>query len=399
MLSLSMIVRNEATRIEACLRSVQGFVDEAVLLDTGSGDDTAAIARRCGASVHEHPWPGDFAPARNLALAQVRGDWVLVLDADERLLPEARGELQRLMAQSDLLLINLLRFEAGAAQSPYSLVSRLFRRHPALHWSGAYHAMVDDSVSALLAREPHWRIADCPIPAIHHEGYRSEALADGRKARLLRQAMERELSLRPGDPYACAKLGALEVQEGQQARGIALLEQGLAHCAAEAQPLRYELLLHLALARGRQGETAAASERLYRQALAIPQQERLRLGARLNLAALLLQRGSLEEAEAQCRQALAAAPEVALAWYNLGLVLRRRGALAEAITAYERAIALNPASAASHQNLAVAQLMAGEINAARRSFQQAIRLLEQQGQPAAAADLERQAGALVKLDA
>ena len=63
MLSLSMIMRNEAERLERCLASVAGFVDEMVLLDTGSSDATIAIAQSCGAVVHQLPWPGDFAPA------------------------------------------------------------------------------------------------------------------------------------------------------------------------------------------------------------------------------------------------------------------------------------------------------------------------------------------------
>jgi len=93
MLSLSMIVRDEAERLVACLESVAGFVQEMVVLDTGSSDDTVAIARQQGATVHELPWPGDFAPARNAAMQLVHGDWVLVLDADEQLLPEARPDL------------------------------------------------------------------------------------------------------------------------------------------------------------------------------------------------------------------------------------------------------------------------------------------------------------------
>jgi len=70
-----MIVRDEAERLAACLTSVQGFVDEQVVVDTGSRDATAAIARQHGATVHTIPWPGDFAPARNLALGWVNGDW------------------------------------------------------------------------------------------------------------------------------------------------------------------------------------------------------------------------------------------------------------------------------------------------------------------------------------
>jgi tetratricopeptide (TPR) repeat protein len=396
MLSLSMIVRDEAAQIEDCLRSVKGFVDEMVVVDTGSTDNTVALAEAMGARVERIAWPGDFAPARNQALQWVQGDWVLVLDADERLRPEAMAPLRALMAQPDVLLINLLRHEQGAVQSPYSNVSRLFRRHPAIRWSRAYHSMVDDSVAELLNQESHWRIADCPEPALLHDGYRPELLAKGNKAQRLRQAMEAELQEHPGDPYACAKLGSLEVAEGNLERGLALLHEGLAQCPSEAHPERYELLLHLALAEAlRDPPTGAA---LYRQALALPLAPRLSLAARLNLAALLLQQGQVEEAEQHCQRATASAPEIGLGWYNLGLIRRRQGDLAGALEAYREAKRLSPEHAETHQNLAVALLLGGDIEGARRGFRDAIALLSQQGRNAEASQLRQQAGAMVKLE-
>jgi tetratricopeptide (TPR) repeat protein len=397
MLSLSMIVRDEAAQIEDCLRSVQGFADEMVVVDTGSSDDTVARAQALGARVEQIPWPGDFAPARNQALQWVSGDWVLVLDADERLRPEAWAPLRALMAQPDVLLINLLRHERGAAQSPYSNVSRLFRRHPAIQWSRAYHSMVDDSVAELLQREPHWRIADCPEPALLHDGYRPELLAQGNKAQRLRAAMEAELERRPGDPYACAKLGSLEVAEGNRERGIALLQQGLEQCPDSAHPERYELLLHLALAQG--AAPTPAADALYRQALALPLAPRLTLAARLNLAAQLLERGELQEAEALCQRATAVAPEIGLGWYNLGLIRRRQGDLAGALEAYREARRVQPDHPETHQNLAVALLLGGDIEGARASFRQAIALLGAQGRGDEARRLRQQAGELVKLEA
>ncbi|MBM5796202.1 MAG: glycosyltransferase [Cyanobacteria bacterium M_surface_7_m2_037] len=396
MLSLSMIVRDEAAQIEDCLRSVQGFVDEMVVVDTGSTDNTVALAKALGARVEQIDWPGDFAPARNQALQWVSGDWVLVLDADERLRPEAMGPLRALMAQPDVLLINLLRHERGAVQSPYSNVSRLFRRHPAIRWSRAYHSMVDDSVADLLQQESHWRIADCPEPALLHDGYRPELLAQGNKPQRLREAMEAELLERPGDPYACAKLGSLEVAEGNLERGTTLLRQGLEQCPADAHPERYELLLHLALAEA--GRDPAAAVALYREALALPLAARLSLAARLNLAALLLQLGQAQEAETLCQRATAAAPEISLGWYNLGLIRRRLGDIAGALEAYREARRLQPDHPETHQNLAVALLLGGDIDGARSSFRQAIDLLNQQGRSGEAAQLRQQAGAMVKLE-
>ena len=397
MLSLSMIVRDEAERLAACLRSVQGFVDEMVVVDTGSSDDTVAIAEGLGATVHRIDWPGDFAPARNQALQWVSGDWVLVLDADEQLRPEARETLRQLMEQPELLLVNLLRQELGALQSPYSNVSRLFRRHPAIRWSRAYHSLVDDSVAELLQREPHWRIADCSTPALLHDGYRPELLSAGNKAARLRAAMEVELLARPDDPYACAKLGSLEVAEGQAQRGIALLRRGLQHCPAGAHPERYELLLHLAMAEAEREPAAAIA--LYRQALVTPLAPRLTLAARLNLAALLLHQDQLEDAEELCRQATTVAPEIGLGWFNLGVIRRRRGDLGGALEAYRQAAALSPDHAETQQNLAVALLLGGDIIGARQGFRQAIQLLLLQGRRDEAEQLRQQAGALVKLEA
>jgi tetratricopeptide (TPR) repeat protein len=395
-LSLSMIVRDEADTLGACLASVRGFVDEMVVVDTGSEDDTVAIARAAGAVVHHLPWPGDFAAARNAALEWVSGDWVLVLDGDERLRPEAMAPLRQAMAQPDGLLITLLRQECGALQSPYSSVSRLFRRHPAIAWNRSYHALVDDSVEALLAREPHWRLLHCPEPALLHEGYRPERIVRGAKARRLREAMEAELRRCPTDPYTCAKLGGLEISGGHPGRGIALLQRGLAHCPAEAHPERFELLLHLALAQSKADPRAAQA--LYREALALPLDPRLTLAARLNLAALLRENGDPREAVALAREATRIAPELPHGWLHLGLSLRRAGDPASAAAAYRQALAVEPTRGETHQNLAVALLLMGDVLGARQHFREAIRLLRAQGRPEEAEALRSRAAGLVTLE-
>src|SRR5258706_14100820 len=80
-----MIVKDEAARLPGCLDSVSGVVDEIVIVDTGSTDDSVALARARGARVERWTWRDDFSAARNESLRHARGDWALVLDADERL--------------------------------------------------------------------------------------------------------------------------------------------------------------------------------------------------------------------------------------------------------------------------------------------------------------------------
>ncbi|HWU96100.1 MAG TPA: glycosyltransferase family 2 protein, partial [Sphingomonas sp.] len=82
-LALVMIVRDEERCLARCLESARAHVDRMIVVDTGSTDDTVAIAERCGAAVHHFPWCDDFAAARNAALDLSDADWNLVLDADQ----------------------------------------------------------------------------------------------------------------------------------------------------------------------------------------------------------------------------------------------------------------------------------------------------------------------------
>ena len=99
LLSVTIITKNEAHRIERCLRSV-AFADECVVLDSGSTDDTVAIARRCGARVETSAdWPG-FGPQKNRALDLATGEWVFSLDADEEVTPALRDAILAVVRSS-----------------------------------------------------------------------------------------------------------------------------------------------------------------------------------------------------------------------------------------------------------------------------------------------------------
>lgn len=82
-LSLAMIVKNEDQVLGRILAQARSFCDELIIVDTGSTDGTAELARSCGAAVHHFDWIDDFAAARNFAFAQCTGDWIIWLDADD----------------------------------------------------------------------------------------------------------------------------------------------------------------------------------------------------------------------------------------------------------------------------------------------------------------------------
>ena len=131
-LSVSMIVRNEETFIEGCLQSVADLADEIVVVDTGSTDRTLSIVEQFRAKVVHIAWTDDFSAARNESLRHCSGDWILYLDADERVTPEACSEIRRVIARRDAAAFYcLLRSEEKLPDGVvHSLASypRLFRR-------------------------------------------------------------------------------------------------------------------------------------------------------------------------------------------------------------------------------------------------------------------------------
>lgn len=97
-LSVILITKNEAHNIEACLRSID-FADEIIIVDSGSTDKTITLAKQFSTAVIETAdWPG-FGPQKNRALAQAKGEWILSIDADERVTPELKAEILNVIQQ------------------------------------------------------------------------------------------------------------------------------------------------------------------------------------------------------------------------------------------------------------------------------------------------------------
>lgn len=155
-LSVVIITRNEADAIRNCLESVR-FADQIVVLDSGSSDGTPEICRSLGAEVFESAeWPG-FGPQKNRAIARASGDWVLSLDADERVTPELRAEIERALAapQADAYRVPrlsryLTRYMRHSGWHP-DYVTRLFRRGRARFSDDLVHErlIVDGSIATL----------------------------------------------------------------------------------------------------------------------------------------------------------------------------------------------------------------------------------------------------------
>lgn len=153
-LSLCMIVKNEAAHLAHCLTSAQPYVDEIIVVDTGSQDETVAIARQYGAKVSHFAWANDFAAARNFSLAQAIGTWILVLDADEELIVQSDSFRAQLTPDSSILAYYLKRTDANLAMREARPVTplyipRLFRNLPELKYAFRFHEQVQYQEAAL----------------------------------------------------------------------------------------------------------------------------------------------------------------------------------------------------------------------------------------------------------
>jgi tetratricopeptide (TPR) repeat protein len=369
-----MIVKNEAATLPKCLSSVRKVVDEMVVLDTGSIDRTPSIAKELGAKVHHFKWCNDFSAARNAALKYVTGDWILVLDADETLTPTIVPQLREAIATDEYLLINLVRHEVGAEQSPYSLVSRLFRNHPDIRFDRPYHALVDDSVSAILTKEPHWQVGYLPGIALVHTGYQKSAIAKNNKYTKAATAMEGFLATHPYDPYVCSKLGALYVETGKITQGMELLRRGIT-ANEENYDILYELHYHLGIAYSRLQKSPQAISH-YQAAIKLPIYPMLKLGAYNNLGNLLKAAGDFNGAKTAYATTLKIDPTFVFGHYNLAMTFKALGLFTDAIAYYQNAIELNPNYAEAYQNLGVVLLKVGNHQDSLTAFRRAIALHE-----------------------
>lgn len=146
-LSLCLIVRNEAEVLARCLESAAGLYDELVVVDTGSEDETRAIARRFTGQVYDFPWRDDFSAARNFSFDQAHMSYCMWLDADDVLLPADRAaflELKRdRLPGPDVVMAP---YHAGVDEAGRPVLTyyreRILRRVPELRWEGAVHEAV-----------------------------------------------------------------------------------------------------------------------------------------------------------------------------------------------------------------------------------------------------------------
>ena len=356
-ISLCMIVRNEEAHLADCLESAADLANEIIVVDTGSTDRTKEIATAHGARVYDFGWIDDFGAARNESICRATSDWILWLDADDRLDEVNRKRL--------LALFTNLRAEKTGYLMRYSCLLnpltqkrmtvdqvRLFPNHPKIRWQHRVHEQILPSIQRLGGRKETTDIV------IRHLGYQDSNVRQRKNERNLRllflendekpdtqftlfnlgwtlfsigrldeaqRYLERALELGAVEDFHAPKLFLL-LAKVHRNRGC--LDEALANCQRGRRlfPNDPELMFNEGLFYYQRGDFRKAASRL-EDLLEIEPSTWFSFGVddglsgyltRHNLAIVYRDQGRIVEAEEQWRKALADLPQFTPALLGLG---------------------------------------------------------------------------------
>ncbi len=194
LISLCMIVKNEALRLEKTLEAARPYVDEMVIVDTGSSDGTPDIARRFTDRVFNFTWIDDFSAARNYAISQCRGQWLLNLDADHVLHVDAHIDLRDILTNTSYLAYFVDERSVAPGKKYESLYRMLlFRNRREFRYSGIIHEHPLESIQGYAEKNHSGKAwANLPGVFLEHSGYTDPRLKLQRNRPILEKAVSRE---------------------------------------------------------------------------------------------------------------------------------------------------------------------------------------------------------------
>ena len=382
-LSLAVIIKNEADMIAELVDTHLTFVDELLIVDTGSTDVGPQKARERGARVEKIDWPGSFAEARNRAIELCQNEWVLMLDADERLDLLGQAEVRRQVSECEEKTVFRLvqrtytndaevlgwrptsrgSVDCRGAAGYYDVaLVRLFPKRPELRFEGIIHELIEPS-----ARRARNRIQDTSIVLHHYKEHQSPSKKSAKNQFYL-DLSRRKYEANPGDPQAQLELAMAASACGLYQEVVSLLipavrmfpkslplaqHLGVALCRCgrfdEVEPaLSRSLELHehksaellelMGEAQTKLGKNHKAVELLSRALEVNPRSFR----ALINLGVAHLGLQNIGAAEQSFVRAQELNPMADLPLINMALCQKRRGLVRDAESSLNRALELNP---------------------------------------------------------
>jgi glycosyltransferase involved in cell wall biosynthesis len=385
-ISLCMIVKNEERVLGDCLASIKQWVDEMIVVDTGSTDRTIDIAKEHGAKVFHFPWTDSFSEARNESLKYATCDWILWMDADDTI-PEDCGrrlhDLVLIASEKVTGLLMQVQIPSAPGEHGYTIVDhvKLFRNGLGLKFEGRIHEQI---------LEPIYRIGGTVERSdlyVVHSGY--DHSPEGQKKKRARDLslLEKDLTDRPDHPFVLFNIGMTAFHMKDYAKAMPALERCLAlskphestvrkvyamlaGCAFETRdflgakrwveqglaqfPKDPELLFRAGTIYRGAGDLKKAEESYVkllteREFGHIDSLDVTMTGhkAHHNLGLIYLDMGRLSDAEAQWKAAVQKAPDFAPSWLGLTELYLKTGRREEARHVAEALERISPKEATS----------------------------------------------------
>ena len=237
-----MIVRDSAATLRPCLASIQPWVDEIVVVDTGSKDDTPRIAEEFGARLFHFPWCDDFSAAQNESLRHGTGDWLFWMDSDDTIPPDCGRQLRELVDRE--VDSNVLGYvmqvhcpggdAEGGSDADMTVVDhiKLFRNRSDLRFEGRIHEQVLPAI-----RRAGGTVTWTGLYVVH-SGSDPSPEAQDRKRRRDLHLLHLELRERPQHPFTLFNLGMTYVDAGRFEEAEEFLRRSLKHSNPDESHLR-----------------------------------------------------------------------------------------------------------------------------------------------------------------
>lgn len=262
LISLCMIVKNEATVLKRCLESVKSLVDEIIIVDTGSTDDTKIIAAAYTHLIYDFKWINDFAAARNESIGYATGQWILILDADEYMQVTDPYKLRQFLSSYPsskpsgfiLEITNYMGSGFDETKTSASTGARIFSNNRNIRYIDPIHEQLT-SDSGTLSFEPY------PL-TIFHTGYTEQTVIEKNKSQRNLSILENmNSSQKQNDPYYCFVLGNEYSTAGLQEKALTAYSRSYSK-SKPADTWYFHLLDRLITIEIQLGEHAKAHKRL-----------------------------------------------------------------------------------------------------------------------------------------
>ena len=227
LLSLCMIVKNEEKTLGRCLESIKDIVDEIIIVDTGSTDDTIKVAEKYSAKIYFYKWDNSFANARNYSLSKATKDWILIMDADDEIISEDKGKVIKLINDES----NKLNAYFGETLSysgefaDYNIYSnlniRLIRNGKGYNFVGDIHEQIipgDEDKN----KKPIFGVADIKF---YHYGYLSETVNNKNKRERNMNIIGKILKEDPNNTFMLYNMGIEYSAKGDYSEALKYLKK------------------------------------------------------------------------------------------------------------------------------------------------------------------------------